>query len=789
MPLKVKEEQIKNVISRLYFSKYNCTHIEGNIDFTVTSDKVCMNDLFYQLEREYYLWAEAKATTKKDIKLLFVQLILTIGKSKELRNKIPPMFLGAFNNEMAAFIPYADIQEIFSQNDFNWNVTPSNDKTKEFKQLYNLIENTLAKKTYIFKYKDDDIALKKFIATNFKKNNGEIHQIEITQSNFVAIYTRWLSDVKNTIAIDWMEAKNQGILDSDFYLADVLSDKNQSVKNGLFVSLNGNHYEFNKKQSTLGMQVLQAGFNDNQQAHNNFWMKYKRPPKNQCQTYIISRKDLLVSQDIREIKGSYFTPQMWVQKSQEYLSDVLGENWQDEYYIWDCCAGTGNMENGLTNKYKIWASTLDQSDVDVMKDRAKNGANLLDSHIFQMDFLNDEFEEKCPKDLLEIIKTPEKRKKLIIYINPPYVEADNRQGSGRKGAALNNKIYAKYKDIYGKSIRELFVQFFVRIYNEIPECVLGEFSTLKILQAPNFSEFRNNFKARLQKSFIVPAKTFDNVKGEFPIGFFIWNTASKEIISTTKTNVFDEKGTFIGLKDINVYSSNFINDWDKTFKKSDKESIATIIGVGNDFQNQRTVRIEKANFKVPADNHHWQITTDNLINSCIYFSVRQCIKATWINDRDQFLYPTDEYETDKIFQSNCLIYTLFHSQNHIKSNDGINNWIPFEEKDIDAKDNFDSHFMTDYIKNNNIKFSKEAEIVLYMAKELWKYYNSHENSNPNASFYDIKEFFQGRNEKGRMNNNSSNEKYTELLWNLQQSIKKLENCIIPKIYEYGFLLS
>lgn len=90
------------------------------------------------------------------------------------------------------------------------------------------------------------------------------------------------------------------------------------------------------------------------------------------------------------------------------------------------------MENGLTNKYKIWASTLDQSDVDVMKDRAKNGANLLDSHIFQMDFLNDEFEEKCPKDLLEIIKTPEKRKKLIIYINPPYVEADNRQGSGEK---------------------------------------------------------------------------------------------------------------------------------------------------------------------------------------------------------------------------------------------------------------------------------------------------------------------------------------------------------------------
>ena len=54
------------------------------------------------------------------------------------------------------------------------------------------------------------------------------------------------------------------------------------------------------------------------------------------------RRDLLVPQDVRERKGSFFTPKIWVEKSQQYLADVLGENWQDEYYIWDCCAGTGN---------------------------------------------------------------------------------------------------------------------------------------------------------------------------------------------------------------------------------------------------------------------------------------------------------------------------------------------------------------------------------------------------------------------------------------------------------------
>jgi hypothetical protein len=37
--------------------------------------------------------------------------------------------------------------------------------------------------------------------------------------------------------------------------------------------------------------------------------------------------------------------------------------------VWDCAAGTGNLLTGLTNKYNIWASTLDTQDVDVMYER------------------------------------------------------------------------------------------------------------------------------------------------------------------------------------------------------------------------------------------------------------------------------------------------------------------------------------------------------------------------------------------------------------------------------------
>jgi hypothetical protein len=60
-----------------------------------------------------------------------------------------------------------------------------------------------------------------------------------------------------------------------------------------------------------------------------------------------------------------------------------------------------------------------------MKDMIKNKTiNLLENHVFQFDFLNDEF-SKLPQNLQDIIKDEEKRKKLIIYINPPYAEATN----------------------------------------------------------------------------------------------------------------------------------------------------------------------------------------------------------------------------------------------------------------------------------------------------------------------------------------------------------------------------
>lgn len=799
-PLTWREEQLKNALAHDWFVNYDTTKIIGNIDFCIAKPTDVTKGKQLKLWNEdnitqSFLWAEAKKGKNNNIYESFTQLIITIGKAKTIEHFLPPLFLGAFDAEKIAFIPYSVISDIFVQNDFNWKVAPSNHSTKEFKFVLNKVKTFLERKSLIFNYLTDEKELTKFIKQNFVLGRSGNRLLQITKNNFNIVYFKWLQTVKPSINVDWDKLKKADILDADFYLADLLSKDNESIRESLFVLLKKNTYIFNKKTDELGIFTFSAvSFKDNQMAHKQFWNLYDRPPRKEFWDYIINRRDLLVPQDVRERKGSFFTPEKWVNLSQQYLADVLGDDWQNEYYVWDCCAGTGNLLKGLQNKSHIWASTLDQADVDVMKDQIRNNnAPLFESHVFQMDFLNDRFEDKCPKGLLDIIKKPEKRKKLVIYINPPYAEATSATtvtgtGENKKNVAISNKTYEKYKNIIGKASNELFAQFFIRIYCEIDGCWLAEFSTLKILQASNFVKFRNTFQAVLKKMFVVPANTFDNVSGQFPIGFMIWDTNTKEEFSKSNVDIFNADSKFLGKKQVVALSDRkTINTWIKEFD-TNQNAIGLLDTRGNDFQNQNYVYITYADFIIKAHSMGIKISNKNLIAISIYLSVRHCIPATWLNDRDQFLYPEDGWQQDKDFQSDCLAFTLFHGQNHITSEKGINHWIPFTEDEAEAKDEFESHFMTDYIHNNKITFTPKAQAVFDAGRELWKYYHKQPMANPNASFYDIRAYFQGRKGNGKMNAKSDDEHYTELIERLRERLKILAEQIKHNVYKYRFLL-
>lgn len=802
----IREEELKNKVGADWFKSYDTTEILGNVDFTVFPKQ---DNIF---GRTPLLWAEAK-TGNFDVTTMFVQLVLTIGKARTFDKTLPPAFLGAFDFKKIAFVSYISIQDIFYLNDFNWNVAPSNHDTKEFKLIKERIKATLKQNSYIYDYQADEKDLKTFIASNIAKAT-EASKIKIDKNNFIPIYLRWLEIVKPNIDVNWDDLKKANILDSDFYLADIFVDDkdtnkiddDSSIRDSLFIVFQNQGYKIAKENIR---QMFDATINiKSKESYLQFWKRYKRPPLKQFQDYIIERRDLLVPQDIRERKGAFFTPIQWVELSQKYLADYLGENWQEEYFIWDCAAGTGNLLAGLTNKYNIWASTLDQADVKVMHERIEHGANLLENHVFQFDFLNDDL-SKLPQGLQNIINDENSRKKLIIYINPPYAEhGGNANGQTKVGVNLS-KIHDKYHSQLAGANRELFAQFLIRIYNEIPGCKIGEFSKLKTLSGSHFKEFREFFKAKLEKMFIVPADTFDNVVGKFPIGFKIWNTDKKEKFFEVISDVFDKNGDLLEKKGFYSYEDlKYYSKWVNAIKTNSELKIGWLQGVTrNDFQTQDgiDIRNQKNQYAYPRGI---EIYDKNLIECSICYAVRMSILANWLNDRDQFLFPNEDWKIDFEFQNNCLAFTLFN--NTIQSKFGINHWIPFSEIEINAKEKFESNFMSDFINgklksdqventlfadenkdevyaNKPRKFSDEAKAVFDAGRELWKYYHSQKDINVNTSFYDIREYFQGRNNKGKMNSRSADEKYTVLIGNLRVKLNLLADKIKPKIYEYEFL--
>lgn len=173
---------------------------------------------------------------------MFVQLILTIGKARTFDKTLPPAFLGEFDFKKIAFVSYISIQDIFYLNDFNWNVTPSNHETKEFKLIKERVETTLKKSTHTLT-----------ITKKIQKNSNSSLQIilrklqtakiKIDKNNFIPIYLRWLEYVKPNIEVNWDDLKKANILDSDFYLADLfVEDKNTNdigddftIRDNLFV--------------------------------------------------------------------------------------------------------------------------------------------------------------------------------------------------------------------------------------------------------------------------------------------------------------------------------------------------------------------------------------------------------------------------------------------------------------------------------------------------------------------------------------------------------------------------
>jgi hypothetical protein len=749
------------------------------------------------------IWFEAKDTGKTSSYAMFTQLLHYVQVALNKGEAIPP-FLAVIDTEKAAIMKTADVLPFLEKKTIKWGKSASQYTPEALAEISAYIG------TYFVAFKLATHEEEFINAVKSAIKTGDIIRAQITPDNLKQVFDKWVTMIG--CEIKGVNADDYALL----FFADIMSDGTVSTHANLPAEL---LHKNDKPVFSLNGKIYELG---SREGYRQFWAIYHRPPKTEYRDYLLERRDSLIPLDERAFKGAYYTPLAVVDKAYDLLTETLGNNWQKEYIVWDMCCGVGNLEVKHSNPRNIFMSTLDQADVDVMKATKTCVA----AERFQYDYLNDDIDDfgqidysltnKIPRGLQEAIKGG---KKLLVLINPPYAESGSGVDSGNKEGVAATKMSAVMDD-FGYAKRELFAQFLVRIYREIPAATIAMFSTLKYVSAPNFDQFREIWRAEYKSGFVVHSRCFDGIGGNFPIGFLIWKTGDflTKFPHQITAEVFDKSVKPVGEKTFyNLSPDLLLTKWVDRPKPNSLEAIplknaispatkskdirgkywsdnaiGTLYAHASDMQNANLTALLSSGYSSPGA---FFINPDNLWQGSIIFTVRRIVKQTWLNDRDQFSKPAQPLS--EIFKTDCLVWMLFHGSNlSASANDLewngkkwsiVNHFIPFTESEVNSPERFESDFMVQYLADKEL--SPEAQAVLDAGRTLWKAYFSEVDvhvvreefklNRPDVGWYQIRNALGARNKSGD---------YQPINFEpFEAAYKALSEKLRPQVYELGFL--
>jgi len=431
-----------------------------------------------------------------------------------------------------------------------------------------------------------------------------------------------------------------------------------------------------------------------QRDYDRYWSIWDRPPEVREFQRILKHTDRLQAMQERRVRGVFYTPANVARLGLEYLEKELGADWEDRYWVWDPCCGSGELTRSHRRPDRCFLSTIDQAEIDLITEYSLAEGVA----IFQYDYVNDDIDKlvagddllgsgwKLPESLRRVLKyEPEK---LVILMNPPYAAATDGGGAGASKAGVSNhKAKVAFGDA-GRAQQELYTQFLLRS-NHHKVAVIAVFSKLKLTNTDGYAKVRELMShCSLTCGFLIPSKVFHGVKGTFPVGFHVLaRTVHRvvngycgymDIIEQDVTNLLTVVGaksvgvptraalgvwpdrrtvnpqTFVPLKSaLSVYDSSVCCD------TLTANALGYVGSKSSDVQNSaQGVLLLTSPY---GNGHGWSLTKDNFRKSAMIFAVRKVVKPTWLNDRDQFTVP--EVEPDDTFYGDCLVYALFHGSN------------------------------------------------------------------------------------------------------------------------------
>ena len=544
--------------------------------------------------------------------------------------------------------------------------------------------------------------------------------------------------------------------------------------------------------------------------------------------------------DERRKHGVFYTPKIWADYAHERLSKELGENWKNEFVVWDNCAGTCN----LTKDYKfneLYISTLFESEVEEGMQYNPEAEH------FQFDFLNDDIpnpgslfntETKIPDRLLDAF---EKNKKILFLINPPYASAGNFGETSKAGVAVSKINKQMIKDGYGKSAQNLYTQFLYRIEKlkqayKLTDCYIGIFCPTLFMTGTSFDKFREYFLDDFEyvDGFQFQASHFADVASNWGIGFTIWKSGKSldkenfeidicDVDKKSYTGDIENKGqkciyntdklescsTWIKTQ---IKGTNIVPTFSSGLKMNNKDGIkvsnkylGTLMLTTNTVDTNTTgVAIFSSLAKIGA-SRVVSIERDNFNKAVTLFAARRLVSKNWINWTDEYLAPDESNPKFKEFTNDSVIFSLFESKSQQSS---LRN-VDYKDSQWDIKNEFfwmSKNEIADLAdKNNNedcyddaitstdrfvykylqrITLSPEAQAVLDYANNLvrdsFKYRDMFDSDFPD---YQINNWDCGYYQLKFMWQEYMPEEFKQF----RALYAKLADKMRPMVYELGFL--
>ena len=618
---------------------------------------------------------------KSAIAKVLVQVVFYLKRFEDAGMELPNVVMVGDINE--CFVMHSNDLLKYLDWDVNWKIAPSEAYKKCPEMVLGIVEDESIN-PYVF-WIDESFDFKDVIEKIHSLCENVKRYVRITEHNIASIFEYFRDRVllkKDVLSANELVTVFIGLITNDdsYFL--------HPKKKNTLITPNGN------------IPVNSASFAS-------FFDQYAREYTPQERMNFTAIADRLLEDTTRRRQGAFFTPTKFVDFAHRMIEKELGDNWRDEYVVYDCCCGSLNLTRDYRFK-ELYCSTLDKGELELGSRYNPEATK------WQMDFLNDG-DECLDKGL---IKAFEQNKPIVFFINPPYGTAGVMGNTGTSKAGTNNTAIRDEMNAtkFGGS-ENLQHQFMYRItkliqkYN-LTNAYFALFSKPIWLSGSKQGKFLKNFSSQWEcrDAYLFQASHFADVSGAWGISLTLWKSDNQATpITEYNMKLIDilDDGSIDVFGNHTLYNASLLkgaNDWCEI--NAPKTAIYPNLTSGLNIDS--TQRLNKA---IPdqygqlvmsdpkvvgnqtgvlmlsstnANAHSKCISISNFTRCTALFTARKLIENTWINHADEYLAPNEGHTGYKRFEADSIVYSLFEN----KSNQTSMRQITYKGKLYDIPNEF-----------------------------------------------------------------------------------------------------